>query len=141
MQRVVDKSLENRRYQMWLFTAFGAVALLIATVGVYATTAYGVSRRRREMNIRVALGARAAQVFALIVRQSATPLFVGIAFGCAGALAIGNVMANLLFKVRANDPLVIASVAAVVAAVGVLASATAARQGLRINPAAALRDE
>ena len=59
---------------MWLFTAFGAVALLIATVGVYATTAYGVSRRRREMNIRVALGARASQVFGLVLRQSATPL-------------------------------------------------------------------
>jgi ABC-type antimicrobial peptide transport system permease subunit len=141
LHRVVDKALESRRYQMWLFAAFGAVALLIATVGVYATTAYGVSRRRREMNIRVALGARATQVFALVVRQSATPLAVGIAAGCAGALAIGTVVATLLFKVRASDPLVIATVVALVGAVGVLASATAARQGLRINPAAALRDE
>ena len=81
LQRVVDKALESRHYQMWLFTAFGAVALLIATVGVYATTAYGLSRRRREMNIRVALGARASQVFALVLRQSAIPLFVGIASG------------------------------------------------------------
>ncbi len=141
LHRVVDKALESRRYQMWLFAAFGAVALLIATVGVYATTAYGVSRRRREMNIRVALGARASQVFALVLRQSATPLFVGIAVGCAGALAMGTVVASLLFKVRASDPLVIASVVALVGAVGVLASGTAVRQGLRINPAAALRDE
>jgi ABC-type antimicrobial peptide transport system permease subunit len=110
-------------------------------VGVYATTAYGVSRRRREMNIRVALGARASQVFALVLRQSAIPLFVGIAVGCAGALAIGTVMASLLFRVRAHDPLVIASVVALVGAIGVLASVTAARQGLRINPAAARRDE
>jgi predicted permease len=141
LHRVVDKALESRRYQMWLFTAFGTVALLIATVGVYATTAYGVSRRRREMNIRVALGARASQVFALVLRQSAMPVFVGVAVGTAGALAIGTVVANLLFKVRASDPLVIASVVAIVGAVGLLASATAARQGLRINPAAALRDE
>jgi predicted permease len=141
LRRVVDKALESRRYQMWLFAAFGAVALLIATVGVYATTAYGVSRRRREMNIRVALGARASQVFALVLRQSATPLVAGIAAGCAGALAIGTVVASLLFKVRASDPLVIASVVALVGAVGVLASATAAHQGLRINPAVALRDE
>jgi predicted permease len=141
LRRVVDKAIENRQYQMWLFTSFGVVALLIATVGVYATTAYGVSRRRREMNIRVALGARAAQVFALVVRQSVTPLFVGIAAGCAGALAAGAVMANLLFKVRASDPLVIVTVVAVVSAVGVLASATAARHDLRIDPAAALRDE
>src|SRR6185436_15958381 len=88
LRRVVDKALESRRYEMWLFAAFGAVALLIATVGVYATTAYGVSRRRREMNIRVALGARASQVFALVLRQTATPLAAGIAVGCAGALAI-----------------------------------------------------
>jgi putative ABC transport system permease protein len=141
LQQVVDKALESRRYQMWLFSAFGAVALLIATVGVYATTAYGVSRRRREMNIRVALGARASQVFALVLRQSATSLFVGIAVGCGGALAIGTVMANLLFKVRASDPVVIASVVVLVGAAGVLASTIAARQGLRINPAAALRDE
>jgi ABC-type antimicrobial peptide transport system permease subunit len=69
------------------------------------------------------------------------PLFIGIALGCVGALVIGTVMANLLFKVRASDPFVIVSVVAVVAAVGVLASATGARQVLRIQPAAALRDE
>src|SRR5207248_434064 len=110
LHRVVDKALESRRYQMWLFTAFGAVALLIATVGVYATTAYGVSRRRRELNIRIALGARVTQVFALVVRQSAVSLLVGIVAGCAGALAIGRVAANLLFQVRASDPLILASV-------------------------------
>ena len=141
LRQVVDKALAGRRYQMWLFTAFGAVALLIATVGVYATTAYGVSRRRREMNIRAALGARASQVIALVLRQSLTPLFAGIAAGCAGALAIGTVVASLLFKVRAADPFVLATVVALVGAVGVLASATAARQGMRVDPAAALRDE
>ena len=89
LSRVVDKALGSRHYQMWLFTAFGAVALLIATVGVYATTAYGVSRRRREMNIRVALGARASQVFTLVLRQSAMPLLAGIAVGCGGAPRLG----------------------------------------------------
>jgi ABC-type antimicrobial peptide transport system permease subunit len=141
LRSVVDKAVEGRRYQTWLFTAFGAVALLIATVGVYATTAYGVSRRRREMNIRVALGARASQVFTLVVRQSATSLLAGIAAGCAGAIAIGQAVANLLFNVRASDPLVIASVVTLVGAIGVAASAIAARQGLRIDPAAALRQD
>src|SRR4029434_4448723 len=111
--------VESRRCQPTLCTPFGASALLIATVGVYATTAYGVSRRRREMNIRVALGARASQVFRLVLRQSATPPVVGIAVGCAGALATGTVVASLLFKVRASDPLVVASVAVLVGAVGV----------------------
>jgi putative ABC transport system permease protein len=141
LRHVVDKALESRRYQMWLFTAFGAIALLIATVGVYAMTAYGVTRRRREMNIRVALGARASQVFALVLRQSATPICAGLGAGYAGALALGTVVASLLFKVRARDPLVIASVVAIVATVAILAAATAARQGLHIDPAAALRDD
>ena len=141
LDRVVDKAVEGRRYQMWLFTAFGGVALLIAAVGVYATAAYGVSRRRREMNIRVALGARVPEVFALVLRQSLTPVFVGIAIGCAGALAMGTVVASLLFKVRASDPLVLGAVVALVGTIGVLASATAARRGLRVDPVAALRDE
>lgn len=141
LQRVVDRAVENRRYQMSLFTAFGVVALVIATVGVYATTAYGVSRRRREMNIRVALGARAVQVFSLVFRQSAKSLLAGVAAGCAGALAAGSVTAHLLFQVRPGDPLVIASVVALVSAAGMLASIVAARQGLRINPAEALRGE
>jgi ABC-type antimicrobial peptide transport system permease subunit len=93
------------------------------------------------MNIRVALGARISQVFALVLRQSLTPLIVGIAVGCAGGLAMGTVVASLLFKVRASDPLVLATVVALVGAVGVLAAATAARQGLRVDPVAALRDE
>ena len=138
---VVDKALEGRRYQMWLFVAFGIVALVIATTGVYATTAYGVWRRRREMNIRVALGARASQVFGLVVRQSAASLAAGLVGGCAGATAIGTLVASLVFEGRARDPLVIAAVVMLVGAVGLAACATAAKQGLRINPAAALRDE
>jgi predicted permease len=141
LAKVVDKALESRRYQMWLFVAFGIVALMIATIGVYATTAYGVSRRRREMNIRVALGARASQVFGLVVRQSMTALIAGLLGGCAGAIAVGTLAASLVFEGRARDPLVIAAVVTLVGAVGLAASAAAAKQGLRINPAAALRDE
>ena len=141
LRQVVDKSLEGRRYQMWLFVAFGVIALLIATVGVYATTAYGVSRRRREMNIRLALGARVSQVFGLVLRQSATPVIAGLGAGCAGAVAGATAIGSLLYQMRQSDPLVIAAVVVVVGAVGLVAAATAARQGLRIDPAAALRDE
>jgi len=141
LRRVVDRARESRRYQMGLFTAFGGVALLIATIGIYATTAYSVTRRRREMNIRVALGARGSQVFALVLRQSTAPLAAGIIVGCAAALVIGRVAANLLFKVRAGDPLVMGGVVMLVAAAGVMASATAARQSLRIDPAAALKSD
>lgn len=138
---VVDKALEGRRYQMWLFVTFGMVALVIATIGVYATTAYGVSRRRREMNLRVALGARRWQVFGLVVRQSAAALTVGLVGGCAGAVAIGTLVSSLVFEGRARDPLVIVAVVVLVGTAGLAACVAAAKQGLRIDPAAALRDE
>jgi predicted permease len=138
---LVDAAFAARRYQMTLFLAFGGAALLIATVGIYGVTAYGVSRRRREMNIRAALGARASQIVGLVVRQTSVALACGVAAGAIGALAIGDLVASLLFEVRARDPLVIAAVASLVALVGTLTCTLAARQGLAINPASALRDE
>ena len=138
---LVNQAFAARRYQMTLFLAFGGAALLIAAVGIYGVTAYGVSRRLREMNIRAALGARASQIVGLVVRQTSVPLACGVAAGVVGALAIGDLVASLLFEVRARDPLVIAAVAALVGLVGVLTCTFAARQGLAINPASALRDE
>jgi predicted permease len=141
LEQFVDDALAERRYQTRLFITFGLVALLIAVVGIYAVTAYGVSRRRREMNIRVAIGARAAQVCGLIVRETMAPIAAGIVAGAAGAVAMSTVVASLLFDARPRDPLVIATVVALVGAVGLLASLAAARQTLRIDPAAALRDD
>jgi predicted permease len=141
LSRLVDAAVENRRYQASLFTAFGAAALLIAIVGVYATTAYGVSRRRRELNIRVALGAQTSQVFSMVLRQSVAPVAVGLAGGLAGALALGSVVASLLFEVRPRDPFVLALVVGIVAGVGILSAAAATLTGLRIEPAGALRED
>ena len=138
---VVDAAVEVRRYQTTLFTAFGAAALLIAMVGVYATTAYGVSRRRRELNIRVALGARVSQVFSLVLRQSVTPVAVGLMAGLWGALAVGGLVASLLYEVSPRDPFVLGIVLAVVAIVATASAAVATIGGLKIEPAAALRDE
>jgi len=141
LRDVVDKAVAGRRYQTSLFAAFGIGALLIATIGVYATTTYGVARRRREMNIRVALGAPIPNVFALVLRQTTVALAAGVFAGCAGAVAVGTLVAGLLFEVRPRDPIVMMSAALLVGVVGLLAAATAARHGLRINPVEALRDE
>jgi predicted permease len=138
---LIDAAVENRRYQASLFSAFGVAALLIAIVGVYATTAYGVSRRRRELNIRAALGAQASQVFSMVMRQSAVPVAVGLAAGLAGALALGSVVASLLFEVQPRDPLVLAAALGIVAAVGILSAAAATIAGVRLEPAAALRED
>ena len=138
---IVDASFAARRYQMTLFVVFGLVALLIAIVGVYGVTAYGVSRRRREMNIRVALGARMSQVLGLVMRQTSLPVTIGAIAGAAAALAIGGIVANQLFEVRARDPLITATVVMLVGGAGMLTCALAARQGLTIDPASALRED
>jgi len=138
---LVDTSVASRRYQMQLFVAFGGVALFIATLGVYAVTSYGVSQRRREMNIRVALGARHGQVLAMVMKQGLGPILGGVAGGTLAALSIGSLVASLLFEVQPRDPAIIGGVVAVVSAAGVVACFIAARQRLSIDPAAALRDE
>jgi predicted permease len=141
LQGVVDAAVESRRYQTTLFTVFGVVALFIAMLGVYATTAYGVSRRRRELNIRAALGAQAAQVFAMVLRQNLWPVAIGLAGGFVGALALGSLVASLLYEVRPRDPFVLTIVLSIVAAVATLSAVTATATGLRVEPLSALRDE
>jgi ABC-type antimicrobial peptide transport system permease subunit len=93
------------------------------------------------MNIRVALGAQRSQVLSLILRQVGSPIAVGLAAGVAGAVGVGGVVASLLFDVRPRDPLVIATVLALVGTVGIVACLVAARRALGIDPAAALREE
>jgi predicted permease len=141
LEQLVDASVAGRRYQMRLFAVFGVVALFIATLGVYAVTAYGVSQRRREMNIRVALGARSRQVTAMVMWQGLAPIAAGVGAGIVFAIALGGVIASLLFDVRPRDPAVITAVAAIMAGAALLACFVAAVRGLRINPAAALRQD
>jgi predicted permease len=141
MGHIVDAALGARRYQTTLFVVFGVVALFIATLGVYAVTAYGISRRRREMNIRVALGADRTAVTRLLLKEGFSPVAVGLAAGVAGALGLSSILSSLLFDIRARDPLVLAVVVALVGGTGLLACLVAARQGLVLNPAAALRSE
>jgi putative ABC transport system permease protein len=141
VEQLVDRAMAARRYQAELFVAFGVVALVIATLGAYAVTSQGVSRRRREMNIRVALGAPVSAVRAMILRESGRPLLLGASAGIVGALALGDVVASLLFEVRPRDPYIIAAVTTIVGVVGLLAAMMAVRRGLSIDPAAALREE
>lgn len=141
LDTIISTAFSARRYQMQLFIAFGCVALFIASLGVYSVTAYGVARRRREMNIRAAVGASRRQVVGLVIRQGTAPVAIGLAAGLLGAVGAGGVVASLLFEVRPHDPAVIGSVTVVVAAVGVLACLAAVRRGLVLDPAAALREE
>ena len=141
LEQLVDGSVAGRRYQMQLFVTFGLVALFIATVGCVHRHLVRRPRRRREMNIRVALGAQTSQVVGLILRQGMTPVVAGAVAGSGGALAVGGLLASLLFEVPARDPLLITAVVAIVASVGLATCGLAARQGLSVDSAAALRDE
>jgi putative ABC transport system permease protein len=141
LKRLVESSLAVRRHRSQLFLVFGAMALFIATVGVYAVTSYGISRRRREMNIRAALGAQPRQVVAMILRQSGRPVAIGLAAGALGAVGIGRLVSSLLFGISARDPYVLVGTVGLVGATGFLAAAVAARRGLSLDPAAALRDQ
>jgi ABC-type antimicrobial peptide transport system permease subunit len=141
LESLVDAAVAGRRYQARLFIVFGIAALFIATLGVYAVSAYGLSKRRREMNIRVALGAAKQDVFGLLMRQSAAAIVPGLAAGIVGALAAGGAIASLLYEVQPRDPVLLAAVAATVGVVALAASLLAVRGGLSLDPAAALRDE
>lgn len=141
LQEAVNAAAAARRYQSRLFVVFGVVALLITTLGVYAVTAYSLSKRRREMNIRVALGAHTTDVVRLLMQQTSAAVLPGVVAGVGGALALGGAIASLLYEVRPRDPLVLGVVAIGVGVVAVLASLLATRNGLSIDPAAALREE
>jgi putative ABC transport system permease protein len=138
---IVDRSVSDRRLNLLLLGIFAAVALLLATVGIYGVMSYSVEQRTREIGIRMALGAERVSVLRLIVGHGARLAGVGIAIGIAGALALSRVIASLLFGVSATDPLVYAGLGALLGTVAVAACWMPARRAIRVDPAVALRAE
>jgi putative ABC transport system permease protein len=139
-QQIVDKFSTERLHTL-LLSASAAMALLLASLGVYGTTAYAVSRRTHEIGIRLALGARRSDVLKPVLRQGLLLTCMGLAAGLAGALAATRVIRSLLYEVRPNDPLTFVCVALLLAAVALLACYLPARRAARIDPMAALRYE
>lgn len=141
METVVSESTSDRRVTMYLLAGFALLALVLAAVGIYSVLAYAVRRRIREIGIRMALGAGGRSVLRMVVADAVKPTLVGVGLGLAGALALRNVMATLLFGVRPSDPLTLAAVSAVLLSVAVMASALPAYRATRVDPIVALRDE
>jgi predicted permease len=121
--------------------AFGLVALVLATVGLYGVVAYSVSRRTREVGIRIAIGATRGQVLWMILSQGARLALVGIALGGVGAVFAGRLLESLLYGVSGTDPLAFGISAAILLAVALVANAVPARAATRIDPLRALRAE
>lgn len=141
MEEVMSDSLLVRRLSVWMLGIFGALALALATVGIYGLTSYGVSRRRHEIGLRMALGAQAGSVLRLVVARGLVIVLIGVALGVPAALAMARLMRGLLFGVTTTDAVVFFAVPVALAAAAALASYIPARRAMRIDPIIALRYE
>jgi predicted permease len=124
-----------------LFGVFGAIALLLAVVGVYGVKAYAVACRTREIGIRMALGARRSDVFGLIMRQGAMQTGLAVLFGLLLALGVGRVLSQILYEVSPNDPFALLTASVMLASASLLACFFPAQRATRVTPMTALRTE
>jgi putative ABC transport system permease protein len=141
MDESVSASLSPQRFTMLLLAAFAGTALLLAAAGIYGVMAYTVTRRTREIGVRMALGAAAGDVLRLVVGQGMGTTAMGLAIGTAGSLALTRTMQTLLFGVKATDPVNIIAVVLLLGAVSLFACWIPARRATRVDPLVALRDE
>jgi predicted permease len=141
MQEMVDRSVAPRRFQMELAGSFGIAALLLAALGIYGVVTYGVALRRRELGVRVALGARAAAVRSLVLRRGLRPVIAGLFAGLVAALAAGHLVRSLLFGIAPTDPWTLVGATGLLAGVALAACLLPAHRAATIDPARILRDE
>jgi putative ABC transport system permease protein len=137
----VSASAAQPRLNAVLMTAFAAAALLVAAVGVYSVLAYSVAQRTREMGVRLALGSSAGAVVRLVLREGMTVGLLGIAVGAFGAMALGRVLAELVYDVPVHDPATFVVVSATLTIVAFAACVVPARRAARVDPLTALRSE
>jgi predicted permease len=140
-QEQIDQTLTNERIFADLTVAFGVLALVLASIGIYGILAYSVSRRTNEIGIRMALGARADQVMRMVLREASWMTVIGLVVGLGAALALGRVVASQLYGLKASDPATFAGAAAVLVIVALAASWLPARRAASIDPMKALRHE
>jgi putative ABC transport system permease protein len=139
--QVYSASLGSRRFNLTLVGVFAGTALLLAMAGIYGVIAYSVTRRTREIGVRMALGASPVNVLRMVLGQGMRTAAMGVVIGIAGSLMLTRTMQSLLFGVTATDPLTFAAVALALAAVALLACYLPARRATRVDPMVALRHE
>jgi len=141
MEQVMDGSLAMRRLSALLLGGFSAMAFVLAVVGIYGVMAFNVLHRRREIGLRVAIGAQSRDVLRLIVGQGTGLVLLGLLLGLGGAVALGRFLASLIFGVGVYDPVTYVTVTAALALAGLFASYLPARRALRLDPTLALRPD
>lgn len=141
MREIIAYTVEDRRFQMWLFVAFATLAVGLAAVGQYGVLAYVVSMKTREIGIRMALGAQVGAVLRMIIRQGLALAGLGVVIGLGAAAVLSRLMKTFVFGVTPLDPLTYLVTAAVLIAVAVLACYIPARRAAKVDPMVALRYE
>jgi putative ABC transport system permease protein len=139
--QVYSASLGSRKFNVILVGFFGITALLLATAGVFGVMAYSVSRRTREIGVRVALGAASGDVLRMVLREGLRTILIGVAAGIAGSLALTRTVESLLFGVTSTDPLTFSAVTLLLVGAALLACYIPARRATRVDPLVALRYE
>ena len=141
MRELVSEAAAGQRFQMWLVAVFAVTALALACLGIYAVIAHAVARRTNEMGIRMAMGATAGNLVAMVLKQGLAPVAAGLVAGVAAALALARVLRSALFEVSATDPRIIAAAVIALAIAATAACLLPARRASRVDPMTALHYE
>ena len=141
MEQTFSDQFAEPRFQSRLMEAFAGLALILAVVGIYGVNAYAVTQRRRELGVRIALGARPSDVLRETLGEGLKLSALGIALGLAGAYAMGSLFRSVLVGVTGINPVTLLGAAGLLAAVALIACYVPARRATRIDPASALRQE
>jgi predicted permease len=141
MDAMMSELLRSRRFTLTLLATFAAVAIALAVIGLYGVIAYGVSQRRREFGIRIALGAQQSQIARMVVGEGASIALFGALIGAAGALVSGRLLSSMLFEVSPRDGLVLGGVSAGLVVIAMLACLIPARRATSVDAAEVLRGD
>ena len=138
---LVRESIAERRFYALLLATFAGLALVLAAVGIYGVIGYSVQQRRRELGIRIALGATRERVVGMVMRQGMALTLIGAMVGLASAAALTRVLSGQLFGVSATDPLTFLAVPAILIMVALVACVVPAKRALAVDPASVIRSE
>jgi ABC-type antimicrobial peptide transport system permease subunit len=141
VEETLDVHLQQLRLSMWLLGLFGFVAAILAGTGIYGVIAYSVAQRTREFGVRMALGASASSVLAMVLRHATGIVVSGLGIGLVGALALSGVIKASLFQVTRTDPATYVSVAVLLLSIAAFACLIPVRRATTVNPVVALRHE